>query len=85
MTARGNWRDFVSVNDYLTATGLTKRVYWNNGKLIGECVQDVDGFWKYAFMSASMGLWDAYVFEILAEMLNELNSDWEQEIKDYFG
>lgn len=81
MTNRGNWRDFVSLED--TSVSGLKRVVWNNGKGIGEVIQDVDGYWKFGTNGIG-GLWEAYALEILAEMMNDMNSAWDKEIQEYF-
>lgn len=84
MSGRGNWRDFLSANDYLTAGGTVKKVYWNNGVLLGECVKDVDGFWKFWFRQDRWGAWEGYDLACIAAMLEDLNAEWSAEIESYF-
>lgn len=79
-----NWQRYLRADDYITVHGITKRVYWNNGKLIGTCHMDVDGYWKFGFLS-SVGLWEGYDLEAIAAMLKDLNSDWDREIQEYFA
>jgi hypothetical protein len=79
-----NWRDSLSIKDYLAVHGVIKHVYWNNGKRIGECIQDVDGYWKFGFISAD-GLWDSGPLQRIAAMLDDLNADWDAEIQEYFA
>lgn len=79
-----DWQNFLTINDYLTSGGMVKRVYWNNGVLLGECVKDVDGYWKFGFRADRSGLWDDGPLMLIADMLIELNMEWDQQIKEYF-
>lgn len=79
-----NWQKYVSYHEYLTVNGMTCKVYWSNGKYIGECVQDVDGFWKFWFTQEVTGAFEGYELEAISAMLKHMNAAWEAEIKEYF-
>ena len=48
-------------------------------KKIGDCVRDVDGyfyFWQY-----DDGCWSSYQLKEVAEILDELNKEWDEQVK----
>jgi len=76
-----DWKNFLTLSP--VGEGV-KQVYYSNGKFIGNIIQDVDGYWKYSFPNAH-GLWEESHLQMIASMLTELNTDWDNEVKEYFG
>jgi hypothetical protein len=75
-----NWKDFVTLSP--VGEGV-QQVYFRNGAFIGNVIQDVDGYWKYAFPN-SHGLWEDGMLEMLATMLTELNKPWDDDVRSFF-
>lgn len=61
----------------------SQEVRWSNTVLIGSIVKDVDGYWKFAF-AKSGGLWEDGPLRLIADMLIELNMQWDENIKAFF-
>jgi hypothetical protein len=79
-TMMSDWKEWLTLSP--VGEGV-QQVFYRNGKFIGNLVQDVDGYWKYSFPNGH-GLWDASNFQMLADMLTELNMTWDNEINEYF-
>lgn len=62
------------------------RVLSKNGVFIGEIFPLEDGFYQF-FPDLSHGrggYWDAEVLRALANQLDSLNKDWQDQINEYF-
>lgn len=67
---------------YLTKKEINKNnfeIYFKTKK-IGDCIRDVDGyfyFWQY-----DDGCWSSYQLKEVSEILDELNIDWDNKVKE---
>lgn len=50
----------------------------DNGKKLGELLQDVDGF--LYFWPSESGCWNAHIMHAIADKLDELNKPWQDVI-----
>ena len=55
--------------------------YWTNGAHIGYAYIEVDGYYTFMFAHHRNGNWDAHVLRAIADKLDELNKDWDEEVK----
>lgn len=64
----------------------TRLIINNNNKDIGLVFRDVDGYyyWWPENMDWS-GSWPSHVLRDIADLLDELNKPWDDELKEYFG
>lgn len=62
--------------------GATILVFYENGKLIGNLYQEVDGFWVFWQEEALSGFWSQHVLRQLADKLEELNADWDRQLHE---
>jgi len=52
----------------------------NNGKLIGELLMDVDGYF-YFWPEDNNGAWSSYHLREVANKLDELNKEWDKQVE----
>mgnify|MGYP006267590761 CR=1 FL=1 len=51
-----------------------------NGKLIGELLMDVDGYF-YFWSEDSNGAWSSHHLREVANKLDELNKEWDKQVE----
>lgn len=70
----------------LTESTQTRHVvlYAPNDVVLGEFLMDVDGFFYFWFDDPTNGHWDGYVLRAIADMQENLNQGWNDEIGAYF-
>ena len=68
----------------LTFTGVFYTVAWSNGVYLGDFAKDVDGYYYYWPSPYPNGSWPAYALRMIADKLDELNKEWDDEIRSYF-
>jgi len=56
----------------------------NTGKYLGKFIMDVDGFYYYWPCEKLTGSWSSYSLRGIADKLDELNKEYEENIKEYF-
>ena len=52
----------------------------SNGKLIGELLMDVDGYF-YFWSEDNNGAWSSYHLRELANKLDALNKQWDEQVE----
>ena len=55
-------------------------VYFDNGVLLGEFYAEVDGYYVFT-PKLRGGFWKSYVLRTIADKLDELNKEWDEQIK----
>lgn len=63
--------------DYLSAC-------WSNGVHLGDFVMDVDGYYGWWPLRGKTGSWPSYALRMIADKLDELNAEWDNEVRSYF-
>lgn len=58
-------------------------VYFNKKKL-GEFVVQDDGFFGF-YTSEPSGYWSSYALRLIADKLDELNKEWDDQVKKDIG
>ena len=51
-----------------------------NGKLIGEFIRDVDGYF-YFWSENNLGAWPSYLLRDIADKMDELNKSWNEQLE----
>jgi hypothetical protein len=51
-----------------------------NGKLIGEFIRDVDGYF-YFWSENNLGAWPSHLLRDIADKLDEINQLWDEHIE----
>lgn len=60
-----------------------KNLYFQNNVLLGQIFTKEDGY--YAFWpEPGEGYWPAYLLRAIADLLDERNKKWDEEINAYF-
>ena len=59
------------------------RVFLNNIH-VGNMYKEVDGYYVYEYNNSRNGFWEAHALRMIADKLDEMNKDWDEEIKEYF-
>lgn len=49
----------------------------------GEIYREVDGYFVYAPPPSRGGYWPAYLMKAIADKLDELNEEWDQQLKEW--
>jgi hypothetical protein len=60
------------------------RVYFNDIYL-GNAEMEVDGFYNFWFSKDINGYWTSHSLRLIAEMLDELNKEWNDKITSDLG
>jgi hypothetical protein len=53
-------------------------------RLLGHFIMDVDGFYYFDYVTAPNGLWTSYSLRMVADLLEEMNKPYENNVKEYF-
>ena len=51
-----------------------------NGKLIGEFIRDVDGYF-YFWSENNLGAWPSHLLRDIADKLDEINQLWDEHVE----
>ena len=62
---------------------VEEKLFYENGKHIGDIAKDVDGYY-YWWPLTRTGAWQAYALREIADLLDEMNADWDAEVQAYF-
>jgi len=62
--------------------GLYTVYFRDNGKILGEFVQDESGF--FGFYCDTKGSWSSWTLKAIADRLDEINKPWDEKINEYF-
>ena len=75
--------EVIYQNEYVTVyeDGL---VTWSNGVIAGRVYKEVDGHYVYVYEGCRDGFWTSHTLREIAQALDTLNHDWDQEIKTFF-
>ncbi len=60
-------------------------VYYNSLTFCGEILVKEDGFYDFWPNMNRNGYWDSWVMRSIADKLDELNKQWQENINVYFG
>lgn len=61
-------------------TENAKEFVFSNGVVIGTSYREIDGY--YVFLPAQgKGFWSSYIMKMIAERLDELNKDWDTQLR----
>lgn len=71
--------ELISDNKYIIKTNND-----HSGKIIGEFIKDVDGFFYFFLNEYNGGSLSSEVLGELSTKLIEINRDWNSQISDYF-
>lgn len=52
--------------------------------VLGEAIRDVDGYFYFIFKKPMDGTWSPWVLRAIADMLDEMNKPWDDQINEYF-
>jgi hypothetical protein len=66
---------------YLCVEKSTKKVYYYNGAHVGEVGHLEDGYY-YFWVATAGGAWGPGELRIIADMLDELNKDWNKTVEE---
>ena len=66
------------------ADGRNYQMHWNDSIQIGKAVIDVDGYYYFLPNVNGGGLWQAHVLKKIAEVLDNLNKEWNDQVEKYF-
>lgn len=55
-----------------------KKLFWDNGKYLGYCYVEVDGYYVFVNDPTNNGAWSDYVLRAIADVLTELNKEWDK-------
>jgi hypothetical protein len=64
--------------------GRDYKMVWNEVIELGEAALDIDGFYYFLPNKNNGGLWHSHVLKAIAEKLDDLNKEWDENISKYF-
>jgi hypothetical protein len=53
-------------------------------RLIGYFIMDVDGYYYFDYVTTPNGLWTSYSLRMVADLLEEMNKPYDDNVKEYF-
>ena len=53
-------------------------------RLLGHFIMDIDGYYYFDYVTSPNGLWTSYSLRMVADLLEEMNKPYEDNIKEYF-
>ena len=69
----------------LEKVGLAEyKVFAHSGVYIGDFLMKEDGYFDF-WPELKGGFWPSYMLRSLSDKLDELNKDWDKDIKKYFS
>lgn len=57
-------------------------VILSNDNLVGEFIQDVDGFYYFWFNEGDYGAWSSNSLRLISDKLDEVNKEWVDDIEN---
>jgi hypothetical protein len=66
-------------------TPSSYRVYFNDIIYLGDAEMEVDGFYNFWFSKDMSGYWTSHSLRLIAEMLDDLNKEWNDKILSDLG
>lgn len=60
---------------------LYQVIFTENDKFLGMFERDIDGYFYFAENNRVSGYWSSYVLRAIADKLDEINKDWDEQIK----
>jgi hypothetical protein len=60
------------------------KIIFDNKKHIGYAVMDVDGYYYFDPITQSNGFWNSYSLRMISDLLDEINSEHDNKIREYF-
>lgn len=72
----------MNVHDFLKI--VDGQVIYRNGKVIGDIVQDVDGYHLFFPLGGQGGGYTASLLDMISQLLAEIDHDWDAQIKRFF-
>lgn len=60
-------------------------LFWDNGVFLGECLQDVDGYYKWWPNQQTSGYLDEGFLLEMYNFLHELNREWDAQVRRELG
>lgn len=56
--------------------------FFENGKYLGYAYREVDGYYVFqSSLSQRYGFWTSYSLRMIADKLDELNKEWDEQLK----
>lgn len=56
-------------------------VFTQNDRFLGMFERDIDGYFYFLSDYNKQGSWSSYVLRAIADKLDEINKDWDEQIK----
>lgn len=66
----------IGDNDY--------KILFQEKKLIGYAIRDIDGYYYFESCTQPNGFWSSYALRMVSDLLDEINSEHDNRIRDYF-
>jgi len=73
----------MSLVKFIPLKNSAYKVEYENGVDMGELYKEIDGYYVYWPIDRK-GFWSSVPMRIIADKLDELNADWDREVKEFF-
>jgi len=60
------------------------KVIFGGNRHIGYAIMDVDGYYYFEQTTQANGFWSSYALRMISDLLDEINLDHENKIREYF-
>lgn len=60
---------------------LYEALFSQNSKTLGFFDRDIDGYFYFEDYKSQNGVWSSYALRAIADKLDEINKDWDEQIK----
>ena len=78
LVEKRNWDKYIDTNEL--ADNSFSVFLRDSGKILGEIYKEVDGYYVYQPDKAN-GCWESYAMRTIADMLDEMNKEWDEQVK----
>lgn len=55
--------------------------FFENGKYLGYAYKEVDGYYVFESTMNSNGFWTSHSLRLVADKLDEVNKEWDEQVK----
>lgn len=60
------------------------KIIFDGKRHIGYAIMDVDGYYYFESLTQSNGFWSSYALRMISDLLDEINREHDNKIREYF-
>lgn len=60
------------------------KIIFDGNRHIGYAIMDIDGYYYFEHLTQSNGFWSSYALRMISDLLDEINSEHDNKIREHF-